>query len=142
MVKRRFIALAALCTLFAGSASATAPSALTDQSSFTLELRGYVPVICNAQVNAAQVTPQAGQVELGQLSEFCNNANGYEVWIDYSPSLAGASLVVDGQTVNLTDAGSARISHLDHAAIASHDLALDLPSADTQGNISVRVVTL
>jgi hypothetical protein len=142
MLGKRILAIAAVATLFSSAASATAPSALTDDSSYTIELRGYVPVICNANVNASQVSVQSSQVEIGQLSEFCNNANGYEVWVDYTPSLAGSTLLVDGQSVDLTEAGTARITHVDHAGIASHDLALNLETAETQGNISVRIVAL
>ena len=101
-----------------------------------------MPVICRAQVEAQSISVHQGLVPIGTMHEFCNSPGGYEVWADYSPGLAGASLVVDGQTVALSASGSTRISYSSHAAIDSHDLALNLPDNEAQGNISVRIVAL
>jgi len=142
MVNKKFIALAALTTLVATGASATAPGAMSEQSSYTIELRGYVPVICRASVNATQVATQPGQTSLGQLSEFCNSPTGYQVWVDYSPSLANASIIIDGRTVQLGESGTALIDSSTTAAIATKDLALDQSGDGAQGNLSIRVVAL
>lgn len=142
MLNKKFIAVAVLSTFMAGATSATAPSALPAQSSYTVELRGFVPVICHAEVNAAQVAATSGQTPLGQLSEFCNNPNGYEVWVDYSPSLAADALLVDGKKVQLSASGSTRIDRSNRAAIDSKSLALDAPTGGVSGNISIRMVAL
>ena len=71
--------------------------------------------------------------------EFCNSPNGYRVVADYSASLAGASLLVDGTAVPLADGGSIVVSQSDSAAIADHSLALQLPEGGQTGNISFRI---
>jgi hypothetical protein len=141
MIKQRILAIAALSTLLCGAASATESTASAGEASYTIEVRGYVPVICRAQVSATLTPAQAGTVDLGQLNEFCNNPTGYEVWVDYPPSLSGASVTIDGQTVALSDSGSTRIDQSTTAGIASKSLALNL--ADNQsGSLSIRVVAL
>jgi hypothetical protein len=139
MRKTSFLSLVAAASLLASSAAAsTAPS----QAAFTVELRGYVPVICRATLDASQAPSQAGVVSLGTLSEICNNPGGYQVWVDYSPQLASATLMVDGRSVPLSSSGSTMISASSGAAIAAHDLAIDLPTSGVAGSLSVRVVTL
>jgi hypothetical protein len=121
----------------AGSASATAPS-----SNYTLRITGYVPVICNATLDASIVPVNGGQVSLGQLNEFCNSPNGYNVYVDASPTLADASLVIDGTVVDIADEGSTLISSSTHADIASRNVALNLPETADAGTLSVRIVAL
>lgn len=128
----------ALCALvLAGSASATAPS-----SNYTLRITGHVPVICNATLDASVVPMTGDQVSLGQLNEFCNSPNGYQVFVDASPELADASLVIDGKFVDIADEGSTLISTSSHADIASRNVALNLPESADAGTLSVRIVAL
>src|SRR5258708_33357379 len=101
-----------LATAIAASALATSAAwgaVPGDQSSYTLQLTGYVAVACRAELSATQAPADAGQVSLGQMDEFCNNARGYEVWVDYSPSLAGDAIEVDGKSYALDASGSTPI---------------------------------
>jgi hypothetical protein len=139
MSNRMLVFTTTLATLLATSAFAGATG---NQGGFSLDLEGVVPVICKASVNAARAPAGAGHVDLGKLSEFCNNPGGYQVWVDYSPELANATLLVDGQSVPLSASGATMISGSSTAAVAVHDLALDLPDGGAQGSISVRVVAL
>lgn len=122
--------------------SAGSAPAYSAKGGFSLHLRGFVPVICRASVDATQVTPQEGVVDIGTMNEFCNSPNGYEVWADYSESLSEAAIVVDGESIDLSEAGTTRISASSHAGIARRTLALDLPSDATGGSLSIRVVAL
>ncbi|MFI4933459.1 MAG: hypothetical protein ACHP7N_02465 [Caulobacterales bacterium] len=132
-------ALASLMTLGAPSmASAVSPGG----AGYSLAISGFVPVICRAQLDSAPIPSQAGVVPLGQMQELCNNANGYEVWVDYSPTLAGDTLVVDGQQIALTASGSTRIVASSGPNIATRSLALDIPANGVSGSVSIRVVTL
>ena len=141
MMNRKFMAVLLASAMFAGNAVAAAPVS-TDKSSFTFEIQGFVPVICRANVDAQSVPVQAGVVPIGSLHEFCNSPSGYEVWADYSPSLANAAIIIDGHAVKLSPSGSTRISRTLLPNIDTHDLALNLPDANVQGNLSVRIVTL
>src|SRR5438270_4995510 len=126
-------AAAALCA----SAFLATPS-LAKGASYTIDIQGFVPVICRAQVQATAVPAAAGEASLGKLTEFCNDAHGYRVYADYSPALAAADLVVDGRIVHLSHAGSTMISQSQYAAIASHDVSLRLPQGVSGGSISFR----
>ncbi|HVR89811.1 MAG TPA: hypothetical protein VHG29_01800 [Novosphingobium sp.] len=135
---------ASVAGLFAltAPASAVAPGVSLASSQFTIELVGYVPVICRASVDASLVGTAAGSNSLGSLNEFCNSPNGYRVHADYSASLANAKIIVDGQPVALSDAGTAVISQSDSAAIDSHTLSLELPEGVAGGQLSFRIEPL
>jgi len=137
MKLKHVLAVVAAMATFVGSANAVEPA------SFELRLRGYVPVICRASVETSTAVVRGSVVHLGALNEFCNNANGYEVWVDYSPHLSGAILMVDGRAVRLAGAhSSVRISASSHAAMQTRDLALYLRGQRPDGSISFRVVAL
>ncbi len=134
------ISVSALAALFSTSAVGAGAIAVSDQ--YTLGIRGFVPVICRASVDARQVTPARGRAPLGTLREFCNNPNGYEVWLDHSPGLAGAAMVVDGRRVEFSPGSATLLTRSDHAAVARKDLAMELPRDGMVGHIAIRVVAL
>jgi hypothetical protein len=119
------------------AASALVSTAAAANTSFTLELTGHVPTICYAEV-------QLNAASLGTINEFCNRANGYEVYAEHSPDLAGAMLVVDGVEVALSADGPTRVSRSDRADIATRSIELRLPDGRTAtgGSLSFRVVAL
>jgi hypothetical protein len=116
-------ALAAAMALVSTAAAAAPPA-------FTLELSGQVPTLCRVEA----------RLEAGTLEESCNHAGGYEVYAQASPELAGAMLVVDGAEVTLPASGAVRISHSDHAGIATRSLALR--GAAPGGALTFRIVPL
>ena len=124
-----FTALAASALVSTGAAASPA--------GFTLEMTGHVPIICHAEV-------QLDVANRGTMSEFCNDANGYEIYAEHSPELADAVLVIDGVDVPLSASGPTRVSRSDHADIATRSLELRLPDGRTapNGTISFRVVAL
>jgi hypothetical protein len=133
--------LAALAV--AGNAAAVAPEVDVNSGPYSLSISGFVPVICRATVGANVVPSTNATVSLGGLNEFCNSPNGYEVYADYAPNLAAATLLVDGQTVNLSRTGSTRVSKSNTAAIASRSLELDLSKVqNASGAISFRIVPM
>jgi len=79
------------------AAAESAPSRLS------IDVRGQVPIMCRASIDAA---PSAADRSLsGWLEEFCNNPGGHRVYLDHSPSLAGATAFVDGAAVRLSASG-------------------------------------
>ena len=120
-------------------AGAFAPSVEVGSVQYAIGIVGYVPVICRANVDASAVAPVAGVTSLGMLKEFCNSPSGYRVIADYSPGLAAAKLIIDGQAVPLGESGSTVISQSENAAIANHTLAIELPQEGQVGNISFRI---
>lgn len=129
-----------LVTLPAGAVDT---SLAVGSSDTTFRITGFVPVICNARVSASTVPTAPGTVALGQLKEFCNNAGGYRVYADYSPSLVNSKLVIDGKDVALDESGTALISSSSLPNIDSHDLELNIADeAAPGGAISFRIETL
>lgn len=124
-------------TAAAASALVSAAAATASPAGFTLEMTGHVPIICHAQV-------ELDVANVGSLNEFCNDANGYEIYAEHSPELAGAVLVVDGVEMPLSASGPTRVSRSDHADIATRSLELRLPDgrAAPNGTLSFRVVAL
>lgn len=135
-------ACAAAALTIVAPAAAFAPGVEFGASQFTLGISGFVPVVCRARLEAGIVAPQAGTVNLGTLSEFCNSPNGYRVHADYSAELAAGKLIVDGSALPLDAEGSSVITQSDRAAIDSHDLQLELPGGVQTGQISFRIEPL
>ena len=118
------------------------PAISLTASQFTIDIVGFVPVICRASVDATVVSPTPGTVQLGQLKEFCNSPNGYRVHADYSPALAQAKLVVGGRQVPLRKAGTSVVTQSNRAGITNQPIALDLPKGVNGGSISFRIEPL
>ncbi len=140
MIRKSSVIFAIAISSIATMAASTPAMPVSD--SFTLSIRGFVPVICRADVQASQITPESGVNAIGVMKEFCNSPSGYQIWADHSASLNDAALLVDGRRIELSDTGSTLISESSHAAIASRDLAIDLPDANRMGSLSVRIVAL
>lgn len=142
-MNKTILALATGALLAAGGATAANPVVTTTSGQYAIGISGFVPVICRATVGVSAVPTTGTSVDLGGLNEFCNSPNGYEVYADYAPALASATLIIDGKKVNLSRDGSTKISASNKAAITSHSIALDL--SKTQGvasSISFRIVAL
>lgn len=139
-IKSGALVAAALSSFAAVNASAVNPALNVEAGRYVLGITGFVPVICRASVDATSVPAVAGEVSLGTLSEFCNSPNGYEIYADHSAALAGGSIVVGGQKVQLSETGSTRIRMSDHAAIHSNGVSLEVPEGVTSGQIAFRIV--
>jgi hypothetical protein len=126
----------------AAPATAYAPAVSIAASQFTVDIVGFVPVICRATVDATSVSPSAGTVQLGSLKEFCNSPNGYRVHADYSPGLAQAKLLVGGRQVPLRKAGTSVVSASSRAGIEANPISLELPKGVNGGSISFRIEPL
>ncbi len=129
---------AGLCATVA-PASGFQPSVAVGSNQYTIDIVGFVPVICRANVETTMVAPKAGAVSLGTLKEFCNSPSGYRVVADYSPALADAKLVVDGREIALGVSGSIVVSESDTAAINNRSLELQLPTDGQTGSLSFRI---
>jgi hypothetical protein len=107
----------------------------------TLGLRGHVAIICHVSLATPLGPAPMGQSSIGQLVEFCNDPNGYQVWADYPPGLAAASLMVDGRVVPLSADGTTQIDSSTTAAVGVRNLTIDQPDG-APGGFTLRVVAL
>lgn len=135
-------AVAAFAATATTPAIGVAPSIVTDNASAVIGITGFVPVVCTARMSNSAVPVANGTLQLGQLREFCNSPRGYRVKADYSPSLAQATLLVDGKPVPLSKDGTVVVSHANGPKIDSRQLALQLPKNAAGGSISFRMEPL
>jgi hypothetical protein len=120
-----------------GVAAAAQPDVEAGGSTYSIDIVGYVPVICRASLDATVVPAAPGEAELGSLNEFCNSPSGYDVFVENSPELAGSVLYVDGQAVTLS-ASPTRISSSDQPAITSRNVRL-ANAGGSGGSLSFRI---
>lgn len=93
---------------------------------YQISLRGFVPIICRVTVNEA-IRPAGGVlVDLGQMTEFCNSANGYIVYVDHTPDVIGAIMIVDGRRIELNPHGSTAVYQSTGPGNRNHRISLDL----------------
>lgn len=128
--------------ILAAAVAFPATSALASGARYEIEITGYVPVACNVQAGASSINLAGStNVSLGSVNEFCNDPNGYQVWIDYAPGIKAASVNVDGTRIALSPTGSTMISSSGTAARHVRQVSLN-----TGGNqltsISMRIVPL
>lgn len=91
------------------SISAPLGAAETATASFTLTLR--VPVLCTVRHRPIGVAVSGDTANLGELDEYCNAPQGYELTVDYTPgSLQGTVLVAGDDHVVLDGSGHAVLS--------------------------------
>jgi hypothetical protein len=141
-MNRKLSAFLIATAIFGGSASTASSGEPTDSANYTIGITGFVPVICRASVDETIVRGAAGKTSLGNLNEFCNSPNGYQVFVEGSPELANATIVVDGNRVPLAATGPTLISSSNGPSIVSHRLVLQTPSGNAGGSLSIRVVAL
>ena len=135
------LTVAACGLTFAMPATADAPG-VNLSSSYTIGIRGFVPVICRAKLDATSAGTGAGVQQLGSLNEFCNSPNGYRVQASYSPNLANAKLLIDGVAVPLSGEGSVTVTSSNGPAIAKRSVELDLGEGVEGGSISFQIQPL
>ena len=121
-----------------GTTFGLAWSAMTGRETYRIELRGFVPVVCTASRNTTAVSYIAGETQIGDVAEFCNNPNGFQVWADYPTTLNGATLTLDGKRVALPPGGSALVDSSDTPVIAKKTLTIESTTAG-EGYLAFRV---
>lgn len=110
--------------LTATIALASASAAIASDS-IGFNLRAIVPVSCTVGYNPAAVTFTDNIVRLGELREYCNAPNGYDLEVRYSPnSLRGVTVNVGNEHVTLDGSGFASIRGASGPKIQTRELSL------------------
>lgn len=114
-----------------------------NSGTYQISIRGLVPVICRVSVNE-KVRPAGGVlVDLGSMSEFCNSANGYIVYVDHTPDVVGAIMIVDGRRIELNPHGSTAIYQSNGPGNRTHKISLDLTNHPApKGGLWFRIMPL
>ncbi|MBV9044024.1 MAG: hypothetical protein JO294_02790 [Alphaproteobacteria bacterium] len=130
----RGIAFAAACALTISAHGAFA----ADNGAYRFEIRGYVPVVCNATYEPNVSVGSDGTIALGAVAEFCNADHGYRVVAEYSGAADAGTLLVDGRSVSLGASGEAVIAEVSGPAILSRHLSYR-PGTTTLTSLRIRL---
>lgn len=99
-----------LIGMLAAGAAVTSATAAIASDSIGFNLRATVPVSCSVNYDGSGLSISAQQVRLGDLLEYCNAPNGYNLEVRYSPSsLQGVTLSVGSERVILDGSGFASL---------------------------------
>ena len=91
----KFLVIGAMLYLGGGSAAAQ------DQS---IAINARVKTICKVDIHFnPPLRYAAGINHLGQITELCNNVEGYILVLDHPRGMTGAALLLDGQRVEIAD---------------------------------------
>ena len=137
---KRLLSACLLATAMFGGPAIAAEGEPSPTASYSIGITGYVPVICRASFDVSVVPAGDGATPLGHLQEFCNSPNGYQIFVDSSPELANATLVVGGREVTLSGNGPTLVSSSSGPAITTNDVVLHASGAS--GHLSFRIVAL
>lgn len=106
-------------------------------STYGVELRGDVAVSCHVTGQTPVVDLADKVADLGVLREFCNNAAGYNLYLDYAPQLAGAVVTVDGASIQLGADGTAVLAAEAGPAVRSRSVQIDLSGASDASILAI-----
>lgn len=104
-------------------AAVLSPASAEESAQRSFEIRGVVPLVCNASYESNVVTENDGTIDLGTVHEFCNSGTGYRVVAEYSGLQDPGSLIVDGRSVSLDASGQTTIAQSDGPAILARQIA-------------------
>ena len=106
-------------------------------STYGVELRGHVPVTCHVKGDAPVADIAEEAVDLGAIREFCNNGAGYDLYLDHSPQMAGAVVLIDGAEFELGSEGSVALAGEAGPAIQSRNVRIDLSEVEDTANLAI-----
>lgn len=99
-----------------------------------------VKTVCRLEF-ANMSAPQSDDiVNLGQLTQLCNSRNGYRVTMVHPTNMGGATLMLGGQSIPLSNGNETVIVDANRAALQVSDAQLYLNDSDAQLNsLSFRI---
>jgi hypothetical protein len=80
--------------LAAGSAG---PTFAGREASASFGVSVVVRTICRAELNSAPTVVSPTEIDLGQMTELCNDGRGYSVTLNTPAGLTGATVVIAGE---------------------------------------------
>lgn len=136
MRMRALITSGALLSIaVAGPALAAAAS---DVAKF--RLTAVVKTVCRLEFNDMSAPQSTDIVELGQVTQLCNSRSGYRVTMSHPTNMGGATLVLGGQTIPLSNGSETVIVDENHAALRVSDAELHLNNSGVPlSNLSFRI---
>ena len=109
------------------SISAPLGAAETATASFTLTLR--VPVLCTVRHRPIGVAVSGDTANLGELDEYCNAPQGYELTVDYMPAPCRGPSSSPVTTMSSSTARATQCSVAPRARASGHARSPPSPAA-------------
>lgn len=108
---------------FAAALAAIPTIAHAQPARMEIRISGIVPTICRVEFPSAPRS-DAGAIDLGTMSEFCNQPNGYRILLRHPAGLDGATLSVGGAQIPLSPSGETVVVDSNAPAIKQNAVAL------------------
>lgn len=102
-------------------------------------INGRVSTACRAELISGSVQATGDEIDLGGISEFCNNEEGYTVTLTHSPDLAGEALILDNASIVLSETGETTIFQSSQPDVREHRLALVTDQDPSSFNLAVHI---
>jgi hypothetical protein len=137
-IPARFAAKAILVAAIGITGIQAAAAAGNSEKSFSIH--GQVSTICHAELIDPNPLASGDQVDIGQISELCNNADGYVVTLTYSPDLGGKTLIIDQKNITLSPTGETVVFESSNPDIRNHHVSLVVNDTDfSKYNLGVHI---
>ena len=100
MNKQRILVTGLIATMLA-TFTLSAPVIARDTASFRFS--GIVRTVCRMEFSGYQSPRINGIVDFGTVMQLCNNRQGYRVVMQHPTNMGGATFVLDGQAIPLSN---------------------------------------
>jgi hypothetical protein len=112
-----------------------------DQASQTVSVRAEVPLSCRVSLQGGNGEFNgAGVAVLGSTNEFCNSANGYQIFARAEGNVDGARIIVDGRTYALASGAEFAVVNSSGPAVTSRSIGYDAGDTDGGGRLTLRIL--
>jgi hypothetical protein len=109
-----------------GAMLLSTPSMAGQTSSASISIHAVAPTICRVEFNNTVVPVAGATVDLGQMTELCNDSQGYQVTLVTPPGLDGSQVILDGVPTALSADGRTLIVDSSTDAYRKRDIKLQL----------------
>lgn len=127
-MNRSILTVALACAIM----TSAAPAGAIGNGTANLRVHATVRTICLLDFATDTVTPDAGQINLGTVTQLCNNRDGYRVVLQHPVGMTGANFILDGRVIPLSQGSETTLLDSDHPAFRLSEAQLELGSSDNQ----------
>jgi hypothetical protein len=111
-----------------------------NSASQTVSVRAEVPLSCRVSLQGGTGEFNgAGIAALGSTSEFCNSANGYQIFARAEGNVDGARIIVDNRTYPLVSGAEFAVVSSNGPAVTSRAIGYDAGNTDGGGRLTLRI---
>lgn len=119
-----------IAALIVAASAAPASAANLERESFRLS--AIVPTVCNVSFGGTVNAAGNDVIDLGNVSELCNDRHGFRITMSHGAELQGAQLIVDGRAIDLSNSGQTVIVDENQPMQRVQSLQLRVDGAVTQ----------